>query len=309
MRIANARRLLHAAGVAAWLTLVGHPALAVDGVIEINQARALAGGVVPGDAPDFPVTINTGGSFRLTGNLSLNAGLLNVSAIFVTTSNGVTIDLNGFALQGPGSCGIDGCVTPGTSRGIDGSGSPSVTVRNGIVRGFPSGGVSLGARARVEDVTATNNGGIGIQVDANSVISGCIAGSNAGNGIQTSSANTLAGNTADNNGQNGIQTSQSSSLSHNTAASNKGTGIAASTSCTLDGNTVRLNLGNGISCVNCVLIGNTAFANTQFGFSLDANSGYTQSNLRDNHGGNDQTQVAGGVDQGQNLCGVPIACP
>lgn len=300
---------MHAAGIAGWLVVAGAPALAVDGVIEINQARALAGGVVPGDAPDFPVTINTGGSFRLTGSLSLNAGLLNVSAISVTSSNGVTIDLNGFALEGPGSCGTDGCVTPGTSRGIDGAGSPSVTVRRGIVRGFPGGGVLLGGRARVEDVTAFNNGGSGIQVDANSVVTGCIAGSNAANGIQTSSGNTIAGNAADTNGQNGIQASQSSSLSHNTATSNKGTGIAASTSSTLDGNTARLNLGNGISCINCVLVGNTAFANTLFGFSLDVNSGYTQSNLRDNNGGNAQPQVAGGIDQGLNVCGVPIACP
>ena len=44
-------------------------AFAVDGVIEINQARALAGGVL-GDAirdpPGFPVTIDRSGSYRLT---------------------------------------------------------------------------------------------------------------------------------------------------------------------------------------------------------------------------------------------------
>lgn len=33
-------------------------AWAVDGVIDINQARALAGGVTPGDTAGFPVTIS-----------------------------------------------------------------------------------------------------------------------------------------------------------------------------------------------------------------------------------------------------------
>ena len=46
------------------------PAFA-DGRIEINQARALAGGITPGDAPDFPVTLDQGGSYVLTSNLLL----------------------------------------------------------------------------------------------------------------------------------------------------------------------------------------------------------------------------------------------
>jgi hypothetical protein len=54
-------------------TLVPLPGAAVDGVIEINQSRALAGGVTPGDAPGFPVTISARGSYRLTGNLDLTA--------------------------------------------------------------------------------------------------------------------------------------------------------------------------------------------------------------------------------------------
>jgi len=47
------------------------PLAAVDGVIEINQARALAGG--PGDEPGFPVTIYASGSYRLTSNLSVGS--------------------------------------------------------------------------------------------------------------------------------------------------------------------------------------------------------------------------------------------
>ena len=55
-----------ALGVALLLGLAG-PLYAVEGVIDINQARALAGGVTPGDTPGFPVTVSQSGSYRLTG--------------------------------------------------------------------------------------------------------------------------------------------------------------------------------------------------------------------------------------------------
>ena len=54
------------------LTCIG---AASDGVIEINQARALQGGVTEGDTPGFPVTISQSGSYRLTGNLTVPGGV------------------------------------------------------------------------------------------------------------------------------------------------------------------------------------------------------------------------------------------
>jgi len=58
-------------GLIALVTLLGGPALAVDGVIEINQARANAGGVTLSDGPGFPVTIDHNGSYRLTSDLTV----------------------------------------------------------------------------------------------------------------------------------------------------------------------------------------------------------------------------------------------
>jgi len=58
--------------------------LAVDGVIPINQVRALAGNTTPGDAPGFPVTISQPGSYRLTGNLTVPDA--NTTAICLTSS-------------------------------------------------------------------------------------------------------------------------------------------------------------------------------------------------------------------------------
>jgi len=37
----------------------------------IDQSAALAGGITPSDAPGFPITIDTPGSYRLVGNLDV----------------------------------------------------------------------------------------------------------------------------------------------------------------------------------------------------------------------------------------------
>ena len=49
------------------------PAFGVDGVIEISQARALAGGINPVDTPGFPITIDQSGSYRLTSDLNVSS--------------------------------------------------------------------------------------------------------------------------------------------------------------------------------------------------------------------------------------------
>jgi hypothetical protein len=70
-------------------------ALAVDGVILIDQNKALAGGVTVGDAPGFPISITQSGSYRLASNLTAPA---NTGAISITANN-VTLDLNGFSVS------------------------------------------------------------------------------------------------------------------------------------------------------------------------------------------------------------------
>ena len=88
------------ASTLAALAFASLPALAVDGVILIDQNKALAGNVTPGDAAGFPVTLSRPGSYRLSGNLTAPAGVHG----FVIASPGVTLDLNGFAIRGPGDC-------------------------------------------------------------------------------------------------------------------------------------------------------------------------------------------------------------
>ncbi len=182
-------------------------AAADDGVIELNQARALAGGVTPGDAPGFPVTLAESGSYRLTSNLTNPA---DVSWIELT-ANGVSLDLGGFALLGPTTCtGVlpptyVTCASFGSAFGILGT-TAGNRIRNGTIDGTRGGGLLLGPGAVVEDLVVTNVihairvgfgsrvarcsvalvGGIGVQVEWGQV-SDCVIRHVAGSGINDSS--------------------------------------------------------------------------------------------------------------------------
>jgi hypothetical protein len=146
----------------------GSPARAVDGVIEINQAKAIAGGVTATDTPGFPVTIDTAGSYRLTGNLTTVG---NVDAIAITAGS-VVLDLNGFAIMGDNACfnnPVTNCLHMG--NGASGAGvrvsQTGVTVRNGAVIGHHGAGVfgnpgGASSSLVVEDVLARWNGFNGI---------------------------------------------------------------------------------------------------------------------------------------------------
>ena len=164
----------------------------------INQAKAVTGGVTPGDAPGFPVTISTPGSYKLAGNLTVTD--VDTHAIHITAPN-VTLDLNGFRIDGPSA--------PGAGIGIfsgqfEGGGT---TVVNGTVAEFGSGGVFLlSGSNRVESVRVIGNGGRGIFVGDNSVVAGCLAKFNGYAGI-TIGSGTVTGNTAESNGVYGISAS------------------------------------------------------------------------------------------------------
>ena len=176
---------------------------AADGVIEINQAIVEANG-------GFPYVISEPGSYKLTGNLSVDGG--EADGILVQTEVGVTIDLNGFEIDGGESTGIGV-----SSRRLDDSGPlpfGNVEVRNGTVRRFAIGvsvqsGAVLGIRAfsntdagilgfrsRVANCVARDNGGAGIQ---GMIVADSEATGNQGIGIVGSESPVVAGNVAANN--------------------------------------------------------------------------------------------------------------
>jgi hypothetical protein len=158
MIIRSAARLLFIVIVAA---LAGPaPAVALDGEILIDQARAGTGGITPADDPGFPITINRLGKYKLTSNLSVPPG----SDAFLITADNVTIDFNGFRIFG-GRFGV-------TAAGIDG-----LTVMNGTIMGFSQHGVRARSFAVVQDMQIVNNGNMGVRLDNNGrVIRSTISG-------------------------------------------------------------------------------------------------------------------------------------
>jgi hypothetical protein len=102
---------------------------AVDGLVLIDQSRALAGTVTPGDTPGFPISITQPGSYRLSGNLTVPSGQ---SAIVLAAQN-ISIDLNGFNITTPTQPQAGGA----TAIVANGVVAPNgLAIRNGRIEGF-----------------------------------------------------------------------------------------------------------------------------------------------------------------------------
>ena len=149
-----------------------------SGQIEINQARALAGGVTASDLPGFPVTIDRPGSYVLTGALDLTSEAVNTHGIEIVTplhTENVTIDLAGFEIAGPATCvGFADsikCSNTGPGNGISGGGASEVIVLNGKIRNMGQHGITNFGTARVDGITVKHNGGDGVQVGFGSSVS------------------------------------------------------------------------------------------------------------------------------------------
>ncbi len=216
--IATALMALLALAPAAW---------AVDGVIEINHAKALAGGVTASDTPGYPVTINSTGSYRLTGNLTVPDE--NTDGI-VVSANDVSIDLNGFSIIGPVTCSGSPPTCPhasGTGSGVEVTFPSLVTgtsVKNGSITGMGRYGVGLGYGAKVTNLRARWNLAGGVLVGEGSTVSRNRVDENGLGGISSSSGSVVSGNTVRGNGSHGILVGSGSTVSDNTVRSN-GVGV------------------------------------------------------------------------------------
>jgi hypothetical protein len=319
---------------------------AVDGVVLIDQNRALAGNVTPGDTAGFPVTITRSGSYRLSGNLTVpDAG---TSAIVITVDN-VTVDLNGFSIIGPTVCtGSPLTCSPtgsGDGVGVYTASLTGITVVNGMVRGMGNYGVNIGAHSRVENVQAVYNGLIGISISGGTV-SNCTADLNGMLGIYLSYG-TASDSTANVNGGTGIGVGDGTvinsaavanavegisvgrgTVSNSATNGNGGHGIfvdhgtvSASTANTngrngiyvnrgtVSTNAVNLNRGNGIEVNRGTVSNNMADRNTGYGLHLGTPAGYASNVLDLNNGGNANPQVFLGIQMGTNVCGGDTVCP
>jgi hypothetical protein len=311
---------------------VAETAHAVDGVIEINQASALAGGVTAGDAAGFPVTINQSGSYRLTGNLTLPNS--NTTGIQIASPD-VNIDLNGFGIFGPGTCAFCPATScdEGTGSGVEaGPNAFNVNVRNGIVRGVGLDGLRLFFRGSVDNVVTSFNGGEGIHwTGGEGTVTGSESHANGGQGIRIEGGGVVSGNRVNcnrrrgiliargpvvgnhvlQNGAQGIQVTETGTIENNDLEFNSGCAIEA-VAATVAHNSVLRNAGGGI-CMSTSgsVIGNTLNAN---GNSVSSGKALAllgsigiSDNVLSNHGCF-TTAVLGGIEIGHNLCDNQRSC-
>lgn len=310
------------------ILLAAAGASAVDGVLEIHHACAVHTGCFPGDTAGYPVEIDQPGSYRLTSDLSVAAGGVQGIRLF---THGVSIDLNGFTVQGPVVCTGSGatidCGSPAVARGINAGTWARVTVRNGGVRGFGSDGIATGERARILDVVAESNAGAGFDVGARSILSGAIARRNGGAGIFLRAGSVADGSGAEGNGGAGITTGLGSAAYTLSSRVNDGIGIQAGVGSatravsSFDNESEGVNLGSaavladsvvrsnaeGIHSASFGLVhGNAITTNATEGIDSTAGTGYRENTIQ----GNGST-VAGGsvIDMGANSCDGSTTCP
>ena len=170
----NLLRCVFLAAVTAITALTVSPAFAqkngggtstpADGVIAIDQTKAMNGNITPGDGAGFPITISQPGAYKLAGNLTV--GSASTHAIEIT-ADGVTLDLSGFAIQGAVTCTATytvpssiSCQPWSQSAGVM-SNRSGTTVRNGTIRGFAMG-VYAGDHGTVEGVHVSHVSEYGI---------------------------------------------------------------------------------------------------------------------------------------------------
>ena len=255
---------------------------AVDGVVLIDQARALTGNITPGDAPGFPISITRSGSYRLSSQLTLPSNR-NLNAIEISNNSTISLDLNGFAIVGPCGPGLE----PRPCDGKGGTGKGVLTlggfdgadIRNGTIRYMASDGVDIASNARLEHVRLVGNSGNGATLGRGSLVVNCSIGDNYGHGILGQHIGLSRGAFIENvitfNGHVDPVTHQ-----------RYGAGIAVS---------------SGVELGGLLIFNNAITDNASYGIDAGTNpsAGYGGNVITGNNGGDEQ--VDGGTDMGNNL--------
>jgi hypothetical protein len=243
----EARRSILLAIALALLTtlLADRPALAIDGQFPLSAAG--------GEGIGLPISLTQSGSYVLQGNITADGCF---DAIDIKVS-GVTINLNGFSVIG-GNCGS------GTGINAFSSGSPLITIYNGVVTKFGGDGIAVAHSSTVYGVRAFGNGGHGIFCTDGCQIFDNIANNNGSEGIGVAGSGLVSDNVTQFNAQNGIHVFDFSLVLGNTASHNGANGIIADSDST-GGSSLRDNIvcanGVGLLCHSS----NTGYSDNQLG--------------------------------------------
>ncbi len=293
---------------------------ASDGAVEINAAAAGVGGITPGDAPGYPVTLSRSGRYVLTGDLELpSAGTTGIEIL----AEAVTVDLNDFSIRGVVTCtsAVPPVCTPsGIGVGIRSTQAYTV-VRGGRVLGMGNDCIRLGASARVERVVVARCGddgidaglfaavrdvqsvsvvGDGISVGGSSRVLDSQAYSSGAFGIHTGTHALVATSQLAGNGQGGLSISEGV-VRENSIVGNAGSGVVVDGAASVVGNLVTRNQGHGISGVgfgtidSAVVALNTIAGNQSSGIANVNDLLVVQNMIADNLNGTGCSLI-GGVD-------------
>lgn len=301
-----------------WILLVSFavaaPALAGNGVLEINQTCAMQTGCFPGDGPGFPITIDgsAGKSYVLTSDVIIpDADTHGV----VVTAAFVSLDLNAFSIVRSGCENVTTNCTPasGSGFGVTAQGAtPGVSVRNGTIAGMGLG-INAGDGAQLRGLRVLWNRIGGLDVSGAFIVENNTVVRNGGFGIVALGEGTLQGNTVRANGGKGIDAGSTGTVISGNAVSNNGDdGIDCGNGCTIIGNTSHDNGSDenhhGIECsFGCLVRDNAVRSNSGFGLSLGSGSAYGANVISGNQSGT----VSGGNNILLNVCDGPNApqCP
>src|SRR5450432_3107226 len=158
-------------------------------------------------------TITQPGSYLLLNNLSAGGNCIVVAASFVT------IDLNGFMINGNGKGGSGISEQPGSAL-------RAITIRNGTITAFAQAILFPKSIAVVvERITATDNTGNAITAGDMATVRDSATHVNGGNGISLGLFSLVRGNASSENGGLGIFVECPSAVVSNAATNNLGQNI------------------------------------------------------------------------------------
>jgi len=247
------------------LTPPGPPAPTMKTLQEVYDKADEAEARTP--ISSIPYTIDEPGSYYLTQNLGPAAP--DTDGIVIAADN-VTLDLNGFALIGPGR-------TPSSPEAGIYVSDPrfNIAVRNGTVRDWPDYGVKCdnAQNSIFQSLRCYNNRLTGLFVGEGCRVEGNTCHTNGSAGITALGTSTVTGNTCYGNGNSGIIPGSGSTVTSNTCCTNENHGISASYGCLISGNTCRSNGAHGINVYSgCRVVENVCTENgTGSGAGIEAN--------------------------------------
>jgi hypothetical protein len=209
------------------------------------------------------------GSYYLTGDIN-GAGGNNGTSI---QADGVTVDLNGFALVGEATGSGIGVNVPAART--------SICIRNGTIREWRSHGVSAqnATGSVLEQLRASLNTGDGLRIGNESAVRDCVVSGNIGNGLFSGDRVLVSGCVADTNSGSGMALGSDvtvndclisrgfgtvagllvvdrSTVSRCTVTRNADTGIQIGQGSTMADCTVTFNTSDALSVGNGIAVGN-----------------------------------------------------